>query len=111
LTITQAVCTSFKVELMTATHNFSSSSGHLFKIALFPTAATPSLSGSTTTYSSVSAGEVTGTGYTAGGKDLTNVTPTFGTTTAYTDFSPDVVWSTSTITAGGALIYNSTSSG
>jgi hypothetical protein len=52
---------------------------------------------------------VSGTGYTAGGNALTNVTPTSSGTTAYTDFA-DTTWSSSTITANGALIYNSTES-
>jgi hypothetical protein len=103
MAITQALCTSFKSELMTATHDFTTSTGDTFKIALFTSSAT--LSAATTAYSTNE--EVTGTGYTAGGATLTNVTPTTSGTTALTDFA-DVTWSTSTITANGALIYNST---
>jgi hypothetical protein len=99
------MCTSFKVELMTATHNFTNGTGNTFKIALYTSSAT--LGASTTAYSSTN--EVTGTGYTAGGNTLTNVTPTSSGTTAYTDFA-DTTWSAATITANGALIYNSSAS-
>ncbi len=105
MAITQAVCTSFKVELLTGLHNFTNSSGNVFKIALYVSAAT--LGASTTSYSATN--EASGTGYSAGGNTLTNVTPTSSGTTAFTDFA-DTTWSTSTITARGALIYNSTNS-
>jgi hypothetical protein len=105
MAITQAVCTSFKSELMTALHNFTASTGNAFKLALFTSAAT--LGASTTAYST--SNEVSGTGYTAGGNTLTNVTPTTSGTTALTDFA-DSTWSTSTITARGGMIYNSTNS-
>ena len=95
------MCTSFKVELMKAVHNFSSSGGSTFKIALYDN--TQSFNAATTAYTT--AGEVVGTGYTAGGNTLTNVTPTFSVTTAFTDFN-DTTWSTATITAYGAIIYN-----
>jgi hypothetical protein len=101
--ISQAMCTSFKVELLTATHNFTASTGDTFKIALYTSSAT--LGASTTVYST--SNEVVGTGYTAGGNTLTNITPTSSGTTAFTDFA-DTTWSTATITARGALIYNST---
>lgn len=105
MAITQAMCTSFKVELMTATHNFTNTTGNTFKIALYTSSAT--LDASTTAYTT--SNEVTGTGYTAGGNTLTNVTPTSSGTTAFTDFA-DTTWSSSTITARGALIYNSSAS-
>lgn len=109
---TQAICTTFKQELMTATHNFTASTGHAFKIALVTSAST--ISGSTDHYSggtnNISSEVASGGGYTTGGTALTNVTPTTSSTTALTDFSPDPVWTTSTITARGALIYNTTSS-
>lgn len=106
MAITQAMCTSFKTELMTATHNFTNGTGNTFKIALYTSSAT--MSASTTAYSSTN--EVAnGNGYTTGGNTLTNVTPTSSGTTAYTDFA-DTTWSASTITANGALIYNSTNS-
>lgn len=100
-----SLCTSFKTELMTATHNFAASGGHTFKIALYTNSASPTAA--TTAYST--SNEVSGTGYTAGGNTLTNVAPTSSGTTAFTDFA-DTTWSSSTITARGALIYNSSSS-
>ena len=107
MAITQAVCTSFKVDLLCARHNFLSSGGNTFKIALYTSSS--NLSAATLAYGhATSTNEVTGTGYTAGGTALTRVDPTSSGTTAYTDFSPDVTWSTSTITARGALIYNDT---
>lgn len=105
MAITQAMCTSFKAELLTGTHNFTNGTGNTFKIALFTSSAT--LSAATTAYSSTN--EASGTGYTAGGTTLTNVTPSASGTTALTDFS-DVTWTTSTITARGALIYNTSAS-
>ena len=105
MAITQAMCTSFKQELLTGTHNFTNGTGDTFKIALFTSSAT--LGAATTAYST--SNETSGTGYTAGGNTLTNVTPTTSGTTAFTDFA-DTTWSTATITARGALIYNSTDS-
>lgn len=105
MAISQALCTSFKQELLTATHDFTLSTGDAFKIALFTSSAT--LGASTTAYST--SNEASGTGYSAGGNTLTNVTPTTSGTTALTDFA-DTTWSSSTITARGALIYNSSKS-
>ena len=105
MAITQTLCTSFKVELLTGTHNFTATTGDSFKIALYTSSAT--LGATTTAYSSTN--EVSGTGYTAGGAALTEVTPTSSGTTAYVDFG-DATWSSATITARGALIYNSTDS-
>mgnify|MGYP001392913705 FL=1 len=100
------MCTSFKKELMTATHNFTNSTGNTFKIALYDNSA--SFTAATTAYTATN--EITGTGYTGGGGALTNVTPTSSGTTGYTDFA-DFTWSTATITARGALLYNDTASG
>ena len=111
--LTQAMCTSFKTELLTGTHNFTNGTGNTFKIALFR--ATASIVGTygaaTTNYSDVTGNsdEASGTGYSAGGNTLTNVTPTSSGTTAFTDFD-NTTWSTATITASGALIYNSSAS-
>lgn len=105
MAITQAVCTSFKQELMVGTHNFTLTTGNVFKIALYTSSAT--MSAATTAYSATN--EVVGTGYTATGNTLVNVTPTTSGTTAFTDFA-DTTWTTSTITARGALIYNSSAS-
>lgn len=107
MAITQAMCTSFKVELLQGVHNFTNSTGDTFKIALYTSSAT--LDATTTAYSTSNEVSSSGTNYTAGGNTLTNVTPTSSGTTAFTDFA-DTTWSSSTITARGALIYNSTES-
>tara|TARA_B100001029_G_scaffold108208_1_gene89338 strand:+ start:3164 stop:3592 length:429 start_codon:yes stop_codon:yes gene_type:complete len=101
MAITQAMCTSFKTELLTGTHNFTNSSGNTFKLALYTSSA--SLGAGTTAYTT--SNEVSGTGYTAAGAALTNVTPSADGTTAITDFA-DLTFSSSSITARGALIYN-----
>ncbi len=106
MAITQAMCTSFKKELMTGTHNFTASTGNTFKLALYTSSAT--LGATTTAYSATN--EASGTGYSAGGGTLTNVTPTTSGTTALTDFA-DLTFSSATITANGALIYNDTAAG
>jgi hypothetical protein len=103
MAISQAMCTSFKKELMTATHDFTASTGNTFKLALYTSSAT--LGASTTAYSATN--ETSGTGYSAGGGTLTSVTPTTSGTTALTDFA-DLTFSSATITANGALIYNDT---
>lgn len=100
------MCTSFKGELLQGQHDFSSSTGHTFKIALFTSSAT--LGASTTDYTT--SNEVTGVGYTAGGNTLSNSGVTTSGTTALVDFA-DTTWSTATITAAGALIYNTTTAG
>jgi len=105
MAITQAMCTSFKQELLEGKHDFRTS-GHTFKIALFTSSAT--LGASTTDYST--SNEVSGTGYSAGGQALTNVDPTTSGTTAFCDFS-DETFTTATITANGAMIYNTTTAG
>jgi uncharacterized protein YfiM (DUF2279 family) len=103
MAITQALCTSFKLELLNGAHDFDLSSGDTFKVALFTSSAT--LSAATTAYSTTN--EVSGTGYTAGGNSLTRIDPASSGTTAYVDFA-DSTWSSATLTARGALIYNST---
>lgn len=100
------MCTSFKQELLQAQHNFTASTGHTFKLAMYDNNA--SFTAATTDYTATD--EVSGTGYTAGGGTLTNVTPTTSGTTALTDFD-DLTFSSSTITARGALIYNTTAGG
>ena len=106
MAITSALCTSFKKELLERKHDFNTTSGHTFKIALYTSAA--SLDATTTNYTT--SNEVVGTGYTAGGATLTNIDPTSSGTTAFVDFS-DVTLTTATITAAGALIYNTTTDG
>ena len=97
------MCTSFKNELLYGVHDFDASTGDTFNIALYTSAAT--LDASTTAYSATD--ETSGTGYSAGGQALTNVNPTTSGTTAFTDFA-DETFTTATITARGALIYNTT---
>ena len=103
--ITQAVANSFKTQVLTATHNFTATTGNTFKIALYTNSVT--LDKDTTAYTDTD--EVSGTGYTAGGNTLTSVTPALSTDTAVCDFA-DSSWTTATITARGALIYNSSAS-
>ena len=101
------MCTSFKVELMRAVHNFTTSTGNTFKLALYDNSA--SFTAATTTYTVTN--EVAASGsYVAGGGALTNVTPTSTGTTAFTDFA-DLSFTSATITAFGALIYNDTAAG
>ena len=100
------MCTSFKTELMTGTHNFTASTGNTFKLALYDNSA--SFTAATTAYTT--SNEISGSGYSAGGGTLTNVTPTSSSTTAFTDFD-DLTFSTATSTARGALIYNDTAAG
>ena len=102
--ISQAMCTSFKVQLLSGAQNFNTGTPKTYKIALYTSAAT--LGASTTSYSATN--EVVGTGYTATGNTLTvSQIPTSSGTTAYIDFA-DTTWSNASITARGALIYNST---
>tara|TARA_E500000331_G_C16974299_1_gene590680 strand:- start:126 stop:554 length:429 start_codon:yes stop_codon:yes gene_type:complete len=103
MAISQAMCTSFKQELLVGTHNFTASSGNTFKLALYTSSA--SLGAGTTAYTS--SNEASGTNYSATGAALTSVTPTTDGTTAICDFS-DLTFSNVSITARGALIYNDT---
>lgn len=107
MAITQSVCSSFKQELLGGVHNFTASTGDVFKIALYTSSA--SLDSTTTAYSATN--EASGTGYTAGGNTLTTATGSvfISGTTAYIDFD-DTTWASSTISAAGALIYNSSKS-
>jgi hypothetical protein len=97
------MCSSFKKELLEAKHNFLASGGNSFKLALYTSSA--SLGASTTAYTS--SNEASGTNYTATGAALTNINPSNDGTTGITDFS-NLTFSTVTITARGALIYNDT---
>ena len=105
MAITSTLTTSFKVELLTGTHNFTNSSGNSFKLALYTSSAT--LGATTTAFTTT--GQASGTNYTSGGSALTNVTPSATGTTAVTDFN-DLTFSTATITARGCMIYNDTNS-
>lgn len=101
------MCTSFKVELLKGVHDFTNGTGDSFKLALYNNSA--SFTAATTAYTS--ANEVGNSGsYSAGGGALTNVTPTSSGTTALTDFA-DLTFTSATITAYGALIYNDTEVG
>jgi len=103
MAITQAMATSFKVQILDGDFDFSSGTAQVFKIALFTSAA--SLDAATTAYATTN--EVAGTGYVAGGNTLTiSANPASSGTTAFLDFA-DTTWSSATITARGALIYKS----
>ena len=113
MAIAQAMCTSFKTELLTGTHNFATN-GNAFKLALYAeggggkSSTTATLGATTTAYTTT--GEIANSGsYAAGGGELTKVAPTSSGTTAFTDFA-DLSFTTATITAMGALIYNDTNS-
>jgi hypothetical protein len=101
------MCTSFKVELMQGVHNFTNGTGNTFKLAMYDNSA--SFTAATTAYTATNEVANSGT-YTAGGGTLTNVTPTSSGTTAFTDFA-DLSFTSATITAFGALIYNDTAAG
>jgi len=105
MAITQALCDSFKGELLLGVHDFRTPAGDVFKLAMYTSTAT--LGASTTAYSATN--EVSGTGYSAGGGALTNLGVAVASSTGFVDFS-DLTFSTATITARGALIYNTTPS-
>ena len=109
MAISSAICSSFKQELLQGKHDFDSSGGDTFKIALYTSSA--SLGAATTDYSS--SNEITntaGSAYSAGGATLTNQGVSLSSTTAFTDFS-DVSYTSASFTANGALIYNTTTDG
>ena len=114
MAISQAMVTSFKVEILDGVHNFgtgvvrASTAADTFKIALYTSSAT--LSAATTGYTTTDEVSSSGTNYTAGGQTLTiSQVPTSTGTTAWLDFD-DVTWASATLTANGALIYNATQS-
>jgi len=99
--ISQAICNSFKQGLLEGKFDFSASTTQVFKVALYTSAA--DLSAATTAYTT--SNESSGTGYTAGGKELTiSVNPTVSLNVAYINFST-VTWTATSLTARGALIY------
>ena len=101
------MCTSFKQEILQGVHNFTSSTGNTFKLALYTN--TAAFDATTTAYTATN--EVANSGsYSAGGGTLVSVTPTTSGTTAFCDFA-DLSFTTATITARGALIYNSSAAG
>ena len=112
MAITQAMVTSFKVEILDGIHNFgsgvvrASTAADVFKIALYTSSA--SLDAATTAYTTSNEVSSSGTNYVAGGKTLTiSQAPTFTSTTAWLDFD-DITWDSATLTSNGALIYNAT---
>ena len=113
ISITTAMPTSFKVEILKAVHNFTTTTGNTFKIALFKATAAGSgtFGAATTNYSQMGTDELaTATGYTQPGNTLASVTPVADGTTAICDFA-DTSWTSATFTTCGALIYNSSASG
>ena len=111
MAITQAVCNTFKKELLEGKHDFANG-GHTFKIALFTSSA--SLGAGTANYST--SNEITnasGSAYSAGGETLQNQSVTGGTgaSTAYVDFTTNPQWTSASFTANGAMIYNTTTDG
>ena len=113
ISITTAMPTSFKVEILKAVHDFTASTGDTFKIALLKATAAGSgtFGAATTNYSDLGTDELpTATGYTQPGNTLTSVTPVADGTTAVCDFA-DTSWTSATFTTCGALIYNSSASG
>jgi hypothetical protein len=109
MAITSAICTSFKVEILKAVHNFTASSGNTFNIALYDSNA--SLGASTTAYTtSEEITNTSGSAYSAKGKALTSVTPVASSTTAVCDFS-DISWTSASFTARGCMIFNDSASG
>tara|TARA_R100000995_G_scaffold20246_2_gene8388 strand:+ start:1408 stop:1875 length:468 start_codon:yes stop_codon:yes gene_type:complete len=118
MAIAAAMCNSFKKELLEGVHNFKNSGGNAFKLALYAessggkSSTTATLGFNTTAFTTT--GEVASSGtYATGGGALTRVDPSVAssssTATAFTDFV-DLSFTTATITAMGALIYNSTNS-
>ena len=112
ISITTAMPTSFKVEILKAVHDFTASTGDTFKIALLKAAASGSgtFGAATTNYSDLGADELaTGSGYTQDDQTLVSITPVADGTTAICDFD-NTTWSAATFTTSGALIYNSSAS-
>lgn len=116
ITVTTAMPTSFKVEILKAVHNFTASTGNTFKIALMKATAAGSgtYGAATTSYDTLVSNSdelsSSGTGYSTGGNTLSSVTPVADGTTAVCDFA-DTTWSSATFTTCGAIIYNDSASG
>lgn len=98
------MCTSFKDQLLEGVHDFRATGGDTFKLALYTNSA--SFTAATTAYTATNEVPASGS-YPAGGGTLTNITPTTSGTTAFTDFA-DITFTNATITARGAMIYNTT---
>ncbi len=118
--ITTAVCTSFKAELAQGLHNFTTTTGNVFKCALITATPTGTWDSTTTNYGAGSGAptaanlgtdEVSGTGYTAGGFAWTaaqNITPATSGTSAFWSWSVNPTWPSATFSTGGCMIYNTT---
>ena len=108
MTISSAICNSFKQEILVGTHNFTASSGNSFKLALYTSSA--SLGAGTTAYSDTNEiSNTSGSAYSAGGKAIVSVTPALDGSTACCDFA-DISFTSASFTANGCLIYNDTQS-
>ena len=106
MTISSAVCNSFKQEILVGTHNFTASSGNAFKLAMYTSSA--SLGAGTTAYASTNEiSNTSGSAYSAGGKEIVSVTPVLDGTVAVCDFA-DISFTSASFTANGCLIYNDT---
>ena len=106
MTISSAVCNSFKQEILVGTHNFTASSGNSFKLALYTSSA--SLGAGTTAYATTNEiSNTSGSAYTAGGKVIVSVTPALDGSVACCDFA-DISFTSASFTANGCLIYNDT---
>ena len=103
MAIIQTQCTVFKVNLLKALENFNTGSPYVYRIALYTAVA--NLNADTLLYTTD--GEITGTGYTAGGEILAPTVPVSSDTTAYISFA-NVTWTPANFTCRGALIYNGT---
>ena len=113
ISITTAMPTSFKVEILKAVHNFTASTGNTFKLALLKATASGSgtFGAATTSYTNLSTDELgSGSGYTTGGNTLVSITPVASSTTAICDFD-DTTWTSASFTTCGGLIYNDTAAG
>ena len=113
ITVTTAMPTSFKVEILKAVHNFTASTGNTFKLALMKATAAGSgtYGAATTSYDNLSTDELSnGNGYTTGGNTLVSVTPVADGTTAVCDFD-NTTWTSATFTTCGGIIYNDTAAG
>ena len=113
ISVTTAMPTSFKVEILKAVHNFTASTGNTFKLALMKATASGSgtYGAATTSYDNLSTDELSnGSGYTTGGNTLVSVTPVADGTTAVCDFD-NTTWTSATFTTCGGIIYNDTAAG
>jgi hypothetical protein len=115
ISVTTAMPTSFKVEILRAIHNFTASTGNTFKIALMKATAagTGTYGAATTSYTNLTSNSdelANGNGYTTGGNTLVSITPVADGTTAICDFD-NTTWTSATFTTCGAIIYNDTAAG